>query len=313
MGTPEFAVPSLNACLDFDQGEVVAVFTQPDRPKGRGHKLTPPPIKVRAQEMQLPVYQPERIRSQEAVEALRALLPDLIVVVAYGQILSKEILKLPKYGCLNVHASLLPRLRGASPIQWSIASGEKTTGITTMQMDTGLDEGDILLQRSVAISETMTGGALHDVLMQMGAELLTQTLSACVNDTLKPEPQANEQATYAPKIEKSMAEIDWTRSAQEISAQLRGFDPWPACITTLGEIRVKLFQPEVLAADISTEAIPGTVTSVDRDGIVVATGQGLIRIKEIQSPGSRRMRFADYLSGHHVHIGDRLGPQEVMK
>lgn len=311
MGTPEFAVPSLEACLNFERAEVAAVFTQPDRPKGRGKKLTEPPVKARALRSGIPVYQPDRIKSNASVEILRKIAPDLIVVVAYGQLLSEEILRLPVYGCINVHASLLPKLRGASPIQWSIVSGEKKTGITTMQMDLGLDEGDILLQKEIELSKTITGGALHDLLMVLGAEILTETLTACLDGMLNPIPQDHDSASYAPKIEKRMAEINWFLTAEEISAQMRGFDPWPACITTIGEMPIKLFRPEIISDHNAQMGLPGTIVSIERDSFVVATGKGLLRVKELQMPGSRRMSVSDYLLGHTLLRGTQLKNREV--
>lgn len=310
MGTPEFAVPCLEACISFEGADVFAVFTQPDRPSGRGNKLTPPPVKVAAARAGIPVYQPERIKSSEAMETLKELQPDLIVVVAYGQILSQEILELPVHGCINVHASLLPKLRGASPIQWSIVSGETETGVTTMKMSAGLDEGDMLFKEAVELTATVTGGELHDQLMQIGAAVLNKTLEAIRDNCLSPEPQVHELSTYAPKIEKKMAVIDWERTADEISAQVRGFDPWPAAVTSYGEIRLKLFKPVVvrLSRDvISAEAKPGTILDVSKDCFTVKTGQDAVRFYEIQAPGSRRMKVSDYLLGHRLGIGDCLG------
>lgn len=310
MGTPEFAVPCLEACLRFEAAEVAAVFTQPDRPKGRGNKLTAPPVKVAAEQAGIPVYQPERIRSIEAVETLKALRPDLIVVVAYGQILSREILDLPLHGCINVHASLLPKLRGASPIQWSIVSGETETGVTTMKMNTGLDEGDMLLKESLELTSEVTGGELHDQLMTMGASVLTKTLEAIRGGCLVPEPQTHELSTYAPKIDKKMAEIDWLKTAEEISAQVRGFDPWPAGTTSYGNVRLKLFKPEVVRLGqnaVMSEAKPGIILEVGRDCFTVKAGQDAVRFYEIQAPGSRRMKVSDYLLGHSLNEGDALG------
>jgi methionyl-tRNA formyltransferase len=306
MGTPDFAVASLEACLQFEQGQVVGVFTQPDRPKGRGNRLSPPPVKVAAETASIPVYQPEKIRSAEAIQVLRGLQPDLIVVVAYGQILPKEILEMPQYGCINVHASLLPKLRGASPIQWSIVSGETATGVTTMKMSEGLDEGDMLIQRGLQLSDSVTGRELHDQLMGIGAEVLIETLEACLANQLHPITQDHAQATYAPKIDKKMAEIDWQRTAKEISAQIRGFDPWPAGVTTLGEHKLKLFKPQVLAWP-QDEWEPGVIVDVGRDSFVVKAGLDAVKITEIQAPGSRRMKVSEYLLGHRLSIGERLG------
>jgi methionyl-tRNA formyltransferase len=310
MGTPEFAVPCLETLVRSEGVEVTGVFTQPDRPKGRGNKLTPPPVKVAAQKAGIPVFQPEKIKSEEALATLRNLEPDLIVVVAYGQILSQEILNLPVKGCINVHASLLPKLRGASPIQWAIVSGERETGVTTMKMNTGLDEGDMLLKDSLKLSEDITGGALHDLLMEMGAKVLKETLTCLMEGTLKPEPQDHALATYAPKIEKKMAEIDWRNSAEEISALVRGFDPWPAGLTSLGAVKLKLFAPEVVNDDelnpTAVETEPGTLIDVDRVSFTVKAGRGAVRFFEIQAPGARRMKVSDYLLGHSLKQGDRF-------
>jgi len=307
MGTPEFAVPCLEACIGFNGAEVAAVFTQPDRPSGRGNKLTPPPVKVAAERVGIPVYQPEKIRSSDAIEILKSLRPDLIVVVAYGQILSREILELPVLGCINVHASLLPKLRGASPIQWSIVSGETQTGVTTMKMSTGLDEGDMLFKETVELTATVTGGELHDHLMSIGASVLTKTLEAIKENNLKPEPQDHELSTYAPKIDKKMAEIDWYKTAEEISALVRGFDPWPAGVTSYGETRLKLFKPEVVKLSRLSEEQPGVILDVSRDSFTVKAGQDAVRFWEVQAPGSRRMKVSDYLLGHRLVPGDCLG------
>ena len=309
MGTPEFAVPCLNACLNFKSAEVVGVFTQPDRPKGRGNKMTPPPVKVAALEAGIPVFQPEKIKSEAALKDLRLLRPDLIVVVAYGQLLSQEILDLPLNGCINVHASLLPKLRGASPIQWAIVSGESHTGVTTMKMSAGLDEGDMLVKESVDLSEAITGGELHDLLMDLGASALTRTLEGIVEGNLKPEPQAHDLATYAPKIVKSMAEIDWRKTASEISALVRGFDPWPAGTTSLGQLKLKLFSPEVVPVregNSASQTEPGMIMEVARDSFTVRAGQNAVRFYEIQAPGSRRMKVSEYLLGHRLTAGERL-------
>ncbi|SCZ76964.1 methionyl-tRNA formyltransferase [Acidaminobacter hydrogenoformans] len=310
MGTPEFAVPCLETCIHFEGAQVIGVFTQPDRPKGRGNKLTPPPVKAAAQKEDIPVYQPEKIKSAQAMEILKGLNPDLIVVVAYGQILSQEILDLPAYGCINVHASLLPKLRGASPIQWAIVSGENETGVTTMKMSAGLDEGDMLHKQSLKLSDTITGGALHDLLMQMGANVLKETLEGIVKGSLTPVPQDHKLSTYAPKIEKRMAEIDWERTAEEISALVRGFDPWPAGLTSLGEVKLKVFTPEVVREDslksMAVQAEPGVLIDVDRVSFTVKAGRGAVRFFEIQAPGARRMKVSDYLLGHSLKAGDRF-------
>ena len=310
MGPPEFAVPCLETIVQSEGVQVAGVFTQPDRPKGRGNKLTPPPVKVAALKAGIPVFQPEKIKSEEALATLRTLNPDLIVVVAYGQLLSQEILSLPAHGCINVHASLLPKLRGASPIQWAIVSGESQTGVTTMKMSTGLDEGDMLLKDSLKLSEDITGGQLHDLLMEMGAKVLKETLTRLMEGTLKPEQQDHALATYAPKIEKKMADIDWRNSAEKISAMVRGFDPWPAGQAVLDTVKLKLFSPVVVRDDelkpSTVQAEPGTLIEVDRVSFTVKAGSGAVRFFGIQSPGSRRMKVSDYLLGHSLIKGDRF-------
>lgn len=311
MGTPEFAVPCLEACMTFPQGEVIGVFTQPDRPKGRGHKLAPPPVKIIAEENKLPVYQPERLKTEENVEIIRALKPDLIVVVAYGQLLSKAILDIPPLGCINVHGSLLPKYRGASPIQWSIVQGEKETGVTTMYMAEGLDTGDMLDKCSCVIGPQMTAGELHDALMAMGAGTLTQTLHGIFAGTATRTPQVDSDSSYAPILTKEMAQIDWEKSADEIHNHVRGFNPWPVTHTTfLGE-RMKIFRTQVEdqfadhAGHLNRQ--PGTIIGADSKGLKVLCGKGVILIESLQVGAGKRMEAGDYLRGHTVETGAILG------
>src|SRR6056297_1706553 len=244
LGTPEFANNSLKACLEC--GEVVSVITQPDRRRGRGKKLLPTQVKKEALKHNLEVYQPKNIKSEEAINYLKALNLDLMVVVAYGQILSKEVLNIPKYGCINVHASLLPKLRGAAPINWAIVRGHEVSGVTTMQMDIGLDTGDMLDKVRVPIDHQMTAGQLHDLLKVKGATLLKKTLNDIKNDTLNPEKQNDELSTYAPMIDKEMARINWNESAENLHNLVRGFNPWPVAYTMFKNKKMKIYKTEVV-------------------------------------------------------------------
>lgn len=306
MGTPEFAVQTLKACLA--NHEVVAVFTQPDKPKGRGNKLTPPPIKTVAEDNRIPVHQPVKIRLGEWPELIRALKPDVIIVVAYGQMLSQEILDIPKYGCINVHASLLPAYRGAAPINWAIADGNKKTGVTTMMMDAGLDTGDMLLKSEVAITENMTAGDLHDVLAEKGASLLIETLAAIEAESIAFEKQGDSQTRYASMLNKELAKIDWTMDANAIRNRIRGFNPWPIAHTTLEEIPLKIFSASVIRdeAFIPNEWAPGKVFKIDKSGIYVTTGNGLLKIDELQWGSGKRMLSQAFLLGHDITLGTTL-------
>lgn len=312
MGTPDFAVPCLEACMTFPGGEVIGVFTQPDRPKGRGHKLAPPPVKVLAEAKGITVYQPERLKTQENEVLIESLAPDVIVVVAYGQILSKKILDIPPLGCINVHGSLLPKYRGASPIQWSIVQGEKETGVTTMFMAEGLDTGDMIHKDVCAITLDMNAGELHDRLMAMGAETLKRTLAALQDGTAPREVQDDSLSNYAPILTKEMAVIDWNRSAQEIHDHVRGFNPWPVTFTELGEERVKVFETAVVDESLEKEAleamsagelVAGMIIATDGKGIMVKCGSGSIIVKTLQVGAGKRMSSADYLRGHGIPVG----------
>lgn len=302
MGTPEFAVPCLDIC--HEMGEVVLVVTQPDRPKGRGKKLAPPPVKERAEALGLEVFQPERVKHEEPTALLESLKPDLIVVVAYGQILSKRILDIPKLGCINVHASLLPKLRGASPINWAIVSGETETGVTTMYMSEGLDEGDMIDKLSLEITETMTAGELHDQLMTLGSQVLRTTLEGFKSGTVVRTPQDSSQTNYAPILKKEMAKVDWSQSSDVISCLIRGFDPWPVAHTSYEDQTMKLFDP-VKEPSLSTAA-PGTILEVGKKGILVKTGDQALRIGSIQMPNGKKMKVADYVLGHELITGTIL-------
>lgn len=302
MGTPEFAVPCLEIC--HEMGEVIAVVTQPDRPKGRGKKLTPPPVKERALELGLTVMQPEKVKTIEATEALEALKPDLIIVVAYGQLLSKRLLAIPPMGCINVHASVLPRLRGASPINWSIVTGETQTGVTTMYMSEGLDEGDMIDVLTLAITPEMTAGQLHDALMNLGSATLRKTLTDLKEGVVKRAPQDSALATYAPILKKEMAKVNWDKPAEAISCLIRGFDPWPVAYTHYQEQVMKLYAPTV--EPYKGTASPGTILEVAKSGILVATGDQAIRISDIQMPNGKRMSVSSYVLGNTIEVGTVL-------
>ncbi len=294
-GTPEFAVPSLSALLRADY-PVVAVYTQPDRPAGRGRKLQASPIKRLALEHGLPVYQPPSLKTPESRDELANLRPELLVVAAYGLILPQTVLDLPALGCLNVHASLLPRWRGAAPIQRALLAGDRETGITIMRMEAGLDTGPMLLKRACPITAEETGQSLHDKLAALGAEALTQTLVRL--DELRPEPQANEAATYAPKLEKAEARLDWSRPAPELERKVRAFNPWPVAWAEIRELSPRLWRALALPAAETEGGAPGEVARCNRDGLDMITGEGILRILELQLPGGKPMSIRDFLNSH---------------
>lgn len=296
MGTPEFAVPVLDALIERE--EVIAVFTQPDRPAGRGKKMTPPPVKRRAVAAGIPVHQPERLRDEASIAELSNLAPDLIVVVAYGQILPKAVLDLPVHGCINVHASLLPRLRGAAPINYAILEGHDVAGVTTMYMDEGLDTGDMLVKRQMEVPPTMTAGELHDALMPLGADALIETIERIEEGTLIRLPQEEEASTYAPMLSREMARIDFQQTAEAIDRKIRGLYPWPMAWAKRDGVRVKIHSATPVA--IEHDSKPGTILTIDDAAIRVACGVGAIDFTVIQFPGSRAMPVADYLRGHEV-------------
>ena len=309
MGTPDFAVKTLQACIEAH--EVVAVFTQPDKPKGRGNKLTPPPIKVVAETHHIPVLQPDKIRKGEWPETIRSYAPDVIVVVAYGQLLSQEILDIPKYGSINVHASLLPKYRGAAPINWAIANGETITGVTTMMMDAGLDTGDMLLKTEVAITDDMNAQMLHDALAEAGSSLLIQTLEHIEAGTLIREKQDDSASCYAPMMNKEISKIDWQMTSTEIRNRIRAFNPWPIAHTTLGDVPLKVFEASTIALAEASEwqnsqASVGTIVHIDKIGIYVKTGDGYLRIDVLQWGSHKRMSTQAFLLGNDVVIGTEL-------
>ncbi len=291
-GTPEFAVPCLEACL-ATPADVVAVYTQPDRPAGRGRKLTPSPVKQRALEAAIPVEQPETLKTPDPQQMLAKYAPDLMIVVAYGLILPKKVLALPRLGCWNVHASLLPRWRGAAPIQRAILAGDSETGVDLMQMEAGLDTGPVLIERRTPINDDDTGGSLHDRLATLGAEALAEGLARIGRgDALTPRPQAETGVMYAHKLEKSEARLDWNEPARVLARKVRAFDPWPATEAELWGERIRIWSAE--AIDARTHQPPGTIVATGRDAIDVATGKGLLRIVEVQREGGRRISVRDW-------------------
>ncbi len=304
MGTPDFAVPCLQA-LHESEHTLLALVTQPDRPKGRGGKLTPPATKVFAQEHGIPVFQPPRMKDPTFLDELKGLNPDLIAVTAFGRILPPVILDLPPKGCVNVHASLLPKYRGAAPINWAIINGETETGITTMQMDPGMDTGDMLLVEKFPIGPEDTAGMVFDELSEIGARLLMKTIAGIGEGTLEAIPQDNEKATMAPLMEKETGKIDWTQPAQAISNRVRGLDPWPGAFTFYKGERLRIWKAAVDDESGSGEA--GTVVRVDKEAIVAASGQGLLKITEIQPANGKRMAVRQFLAGRNIDEGERFG------
>lgn len=308
MGTPEFALPSLKALLDSGEN-VVCVVTQPDRPRGRGRKVMAPPVKELALAASLPVLQPERIRGEEFHGILRDFKPDIIVLVAFGKILPASIITLPPLGTINVHGSLLPRYRGAAPIQWALVNGEEETGVTVMQMDEGIDTGDILLQESIAIMPQDTAGTLSAKLAELGGKTLVRALDLLRSDSIQPLQQDDARASYAPILQKEDGVVDWSQPAKRISGLIRGLDPWPATVTTLAGRRLRLFSPQVEenSSCCSTFPEPGTICRADRNGLLVTTGNGCLLIREVQPEGARRMEVAAFISGRLVEPGTLLG------
>ena len=304
MGTPDFATGTLEEIV-LAGHEVVGVVTQPDKPKGRGKTLMPTPVKEVAMKYNLPVYQPKKVREPEFVEVLRGLKPDVMVVAAFGQIISKEILEMPKYGCINVHASLLPAYRGAAPIQWAVINGDKESGVTIMQMDEGIDTGDMIEKVVVPIAEDETGGSLFDKLSQAGAKLCVKVLQDLEDGKAVREKQPEESTTpYARMIDKKMGSIDWEKPAKEIEQLIRGLNPWPSAYTRLQGKTLKIWKAEVLL-EHSQEA-PGQITEVTKDSIVVQTGQGRLKILELQLEGKKRMDAASFLRGYALKEGERF-------
>ena len=300
MGTPDFAVPSLQALIDAGH-DVCAVYTQPDKPQGRKQILTAPPVKTLALEHDIPVFQPNTLKNEDEQARLRELAPEVIIVVAYGKLLPKAVLDIPPHGCINVHGSLLPRWRGAAPIQWAVIAGDEMAGVTTMQMAEGLDTGDMLLTYETKVGEKETAGELFDRLAQSGAELLTQTLVKL--DEITPRPQDDAQSCYAHMLDKQMAVIDWSKSAHEIDCLIRGLNPWPIALTTLSGERLKVFAAE----KANGNGEPGTVLEANpKKGLTVACGEGALGLTEIQLVGGKRMKATDFLRGHTIEVGTKL-------
>ena len=303
MGTTDFAVPSLQALIDAGH-DVCAVYTQPDKPQGRKQILTAPPVKTLALEHDIPVFQPNTLKNEDEQARLRELAPEVIIVVAYGKLLPKAVLDIPPHGCINVHGSLLPRWRGAAPIQWAVIAGDEMAGVTTMQMAEGLDTGDMLLTYETKVGEKETAGELFDRLAQSGAELLTQTLVKL--DEITPRPQDDAQSCYAHMLDKQMAVIDWSKSAHEIDCLIRGLNPWPIALTTLSGERLKVFAAE----KANGRGEPGTVLEADpKKGLTVACGEGALGLTEIQLVGGKRMKATDFLRGHAIEVGTKLGDE----
>lgn len=304
MGTPEFAVPCLQKIID-EGHEVVAVVTQPDKPKGRGKKLAMPPVKELALKYDIPVYQPLKAREESFVDTLKEMNPELIVVVAFGQILPKSILDIPKYGCVNVHASLLPRYRGAAPLNWVIINGEEKTGVTTMYMDEGLDTGDMILKSEIPLDDEITAGELHDKMMIDGAKVLKETIDLIEKGEAPREKQSNEDTCYSPIMNKSLGNIDWKKSAIDIHNLVRGINPWPSAYTTYEGQTMKIWKTKVI--DKNSDKDPGTIISLDKEGINVSTSEGILQIKEIQMAGKKRMEVPEYIKGNNINTDIILG------
>lgn len=321
MGTPDFSVPALKALVEAGH-QVIAVVTQPDKPKGRGKEVQMTPVKIQAMEYGIPVYQPAKVREASFVEVLKGLEADAYVVIAFGQILPKAVLELPKYGCINIHASLLPKYRGAAPIQWCVIDGERETGITTMMMDVGLDTGDMLEKAVIPIEEKETGGSLHDKLSMAGGDLILSTLKKLEEGTLVRTPQTDEGTCYAKMLTKSLGDIDWNQGAVSIERLIRGLNPWPSAYTMWNGKTIKIWAADVIAgreaADFLSEpgvpaetgTAPGTVVCSDKRGLVVCTGGGLLSIRELQMEGKKRMDTPAFLRGYPIPAGDMFVKKE---
>ncbi len=300
MGTPDFAVPCLKALIN-SENNVVGVFTQPDKPKGRGYELTPPPVKVCALENNIPVFQPNSMRNGEALEIINSLKAELIIVVAFGKILPKEILESVKYGCINIHASLLPKLRGAAPIQWSILNGETETGVTSMQMDVGLDTGDMLIKKAIAIDKDITAEELFDELSLLGAQVLIETVDALKNNDLHPEKQEDNLSNYAPIITKALCPIDFSKSALEVHNKIRGLYSWPIATMTINGKKFKIHKSRILEETFTGN--PGEIVD-NNNRLVILCGDGkCIEILEIQAEGKKKMDTSSFLRGQRIERG----------
>lgn len=302
MGTPEFAVPSLRRLIE--EYNVTAILTQPDKPKGRGKKMAYSPVKEEGLKHEIPVYQPVKLKDdKELIKKIKDLKPDFMIVVAFGQILTKEVLDIPKYGCINLHASLLPMYRGAAPLNWAIINGEKKSGNTTMLMDVGLDTGDMLLKDEVEITDDMTAGNLHDILMERGADLLIDTIEGLYNGTITPKKQL-EETFYAKMLNKELALINWNNSAEDIHNLIRGLNPWPIAYTNYEDKSMKIYESKVLKEESKRE--PGTIVSVSKEGIKVATQDGILLIKKIQFPNGKPLTIEQYINGNEIKVNNKL-------
>lgn len=305
MGTPDFAVPALAALAESGY-EVAGVVTQPDKPKGRSKTLVPTPVKEEALKHGIPVYQPKKVREPEFVETLKEIGPDIIIVAAFGQIIPKEILDMPEFGCINIHASLLPKYRGAAPIQQAVINGDKEAGVTIMKMGIGLDTGDMISQASVPLAEDETGGSLFDRLADLGADLLVKTLPSIFDRTAVYEPQPEESPTpYVGMITKQMGLLDFRKDAEELERLIRGMDPWPSAYTFLNGKSLKVWKAAV-EQKVSGSEEPGTIVNTDKEGIHVACGQDRLVLKEIQLEGKKRMDAAAFLRGYPIETGTML-------
>lgn len=307
MGTPDFAVGALEALIEAGH-QVTAVVTQPDKPKGRGKEVQMSPVKACALKYNIPVLQPVKIKEAEAVETLRTYQADIFVVAAFGQILSEEILAMPKYGCVNIHASLLPKYRGAGPIQWAIINGEKITGVTIMRMDKGLDTGDMLFQKEVAIAPDETADTLHDKLAEAGAHLIVEALAKIEAGDVTPVKQKDEESCYAKMLTKAMGRIDWQMDAKKLDCLIRGLISWPGASTVFRGKSLKIWKEEVVSEQDGFNAMaqPGTVVRVEKDAFYVQTGKGILKILEVQPEGKKRMAVKDFLLGYPVKVGETL-------
>lgn len=308
MGTPDFSVGTLNALAEAGY-EVVLAVTQPDKPKGRGGKMQATPVKEAAALHGIPVFQPKKIRTKESIAELKKYDADIMVVIAFGQILPKEILEMTPYGCVNVHASLLPKYRGAAPIQWAVINGEKVSGVTTMQMDEGLDTGDMLLKTEVILDEKETGESLHDKLAAAGATLCVKTLRALEEGSITPQKQGESPTEYARMLDKGLGSIDWNNSAVSIERLIRGLNSWPGAYTEWNGKVMKIWGADVYAKDVisdSKERLPGTVAKIEKDGFYVQTGEELLKVTELQIPGKKKMDAAAFLRGYQIQENDVL-------
>lgn len=302
MGTPEFSVPTLKTLIHSDH-QVIGVITQPDKPKGRGNKVVPTPVKALALEHNIPVFQPKKVREAEFIQELVSMQPDVIVVIAFGQILPKALLDIPKYGCINIHASLLPKYRGAAPIQWSVINGEAETGLTTMYMDVGLDTGDMLLKEKLELRPEETGGSLHDRLSEMGGALILETLDQIESGTIQRIPQEDVLSSYAPMLSKDLGHIDWGKSAVEIERLIRGLNPWPSAYTFFDDKILKIWHAEIVPCN-DQYSEPGTVCEVIKNvGFVIKCQDQGILIKELQLQGKNKMDAGSFLRGNTMTIG----------